>query len=296
MQLQGEIAPSCPLCRNQETHLLLSDPLPFGWTRKIYRCTSCGSGFASPMPSPEQIAQFYNADYFTFLETGMVTRLRMKRIRKFLLQLAAAGRLLDVGCGTGEFMELMRKIGFEVEGIELSPYAVVRAKAKGLAVWEGDFETLSSQLPANHYDIITMLDVIEHLPNPAEALSLSHRLLKAGGWIFLHTPDYTNVLLGTHLYIITKEWERVHLVYFTPEGLETILNRCGFQKVKVFRCPPFPPGPPCRSLRSHDLSLWRKVGKALIWIYKWATKSLLIAIGVSLPGAALVAWGQKPVE
>lgn len=246
-------------------------------------------------PSPEQVIQFYDTEYFACLKGSMVTKLRMKRIKKFLCQLTMTGCLLDVGCGTGEFMKLARKIGFNpVEGVELSPHAAEKARAKGFNVWEGAFEIIATQLPAESYDVITMLDFIEHVPDPAETLSLCQRLLKIGGWVFLHTPDYSNILSDTHLHIITKDWERVHLVYFTPIGLEAVLKRCGFQKVQVFRCPPFPPGPPLHSLHRPDLPLWRKVSKVLTWVYKWVTKSLMIKMGIYSIGGTIVAWGQKP--
>jgi SAM-dependent methyltransferase len=97
------------------------------------------------------------------------------------------GRLLDVGCGNGDFLQFAQRAGWEAIGVDPDPKAVEIARARGLTVHLGTLETL--QEPPESLQGITMNHVIEHVHDPRATLTRCYRLLKPGGWLWLETPN-----------------------------------------------------------------------------------------------------------
>jgi 2-polyprenyl-3-methyl-5-hydroxy-6-metoxy-1,4-benzoquinol methylase len=288
----------CLLCQGERVSFYLEDPLPWGWSKLIYRCADCGGGFVFPMPSREQIQQFYDSSYFSKREEsgfgyteydseGVFLSRFFNDMLNHLQRLVQKGRLLDVGCADGAFLERARARGFEGEGVEMALWAVEKARERGLVVWQGAFEEVSAHLPEEHYDVITLLDVLEHVPCPKGFLRGVWRLLKKGGWVFIHTPNYEGSgLRFKSEALLTKS--REHLLYFTPRSLTALLQKEGFQKVKVGTRPP---GLPVRALRDPQTSRLMKIGKLLTWVYKrW-----IITPWFPLNWQSMYAWGQKEV-
>jgi len=100
---------------------------------------------------------------------------------------AQSGRLLDVGCGSGEWHKFMQQMGWLVEGIDFDLFAVEKAKNKGLQVKLGTLE--AQEYPDNHFDAITMTHVIEHAHSPLRLLRECHRILKPGARLVVVTPN-----------------------------------------------------------------------------------------------------------
>ena len=97
------------------------------------------------------------------------------------------GSLLDVGCGEGSFLWLMRELGWTVRGVELDPRAAAVARARGLEITESSIEQAS--LPSDAFDVITMSHVIEHVLDPVSVLAAVRRALRPGGMLYLFTPN-----------------------------------------------------------------------------------------------------------
>ena len=136
------------------------------------------------------------------------------------------GRLLDVGCGNGRFLAQMRKLGWEVVGVEPDPEAVRIAKERfGLEVFQGTLE--EAGFPDNSFDAITMNHVIEHVPDPIRLLAECRRVLKPGGKLVVVTPNIWSLgrrLFGEHW----RGWEVPrHLFLFSPKSLRTCAERAG---------------------------------------------------------------------
>ena len=139
-------------------------------------------------------------------------------------------RLLDVGCGSGDFMLLAQRAGWQCVGVEPDPEAVKVARQRGLSVIEGDINTLHHQSEA--YDGITLNHVIEHVHHPQAVFSDCYRLLRKGGWLWLETPNLDSQGHAR----FGADWVGLdiprHLVVFTYHTLTSLLQQVGFQRIE----------------------------------------------------------------
>lgn len=137
------------------------------------------------------------------------------------------GRLLDVGCGTGQTIELMQNLGWQVEGVDFDPAAIENARNKGLNVRLGQLE--EQQYIDNYFDVITMSHVIEHIHNPLSIVRECRRILKPGGCLVIVTP---NVKSFGRLYFKTA-WLSLdpprHLHIFSLSALSNLVKKAGFK-------------------------------------------------------------------
>ena len=140
------------------------------------------------------------------------------------------GRLLDVGCGNGLFLELAREMGWSAAGVDFDASAVEQARAKGFSVAHGGVDVLAEP---KAFDAITSSHVLEHVPDPLDHLRRLRALLKPGGILWLQTPNLDS--LGARLY--GRDWRDLdpprHLVLFNRESLFSLLRRAGFQDIEV---------------------------------------------------------------
>jgi SAM-dependent methyltransferase len=139
-----------------------------------------------------------------------------------------SGEILDVGCGTGRYLEWMREKGWKANGIDMSEAAVEKARQKGLDARAGDLLD-GSPWAKGSFDVVTMWDVIEHLSAPAPTLRVIHGLLRPGGRLLVATPNIDSVparLLGT--YWMPLEMPR-HLTCFSPSTIKGLLEKTGFR-------------------------------------------------------------------
>jgi 2-polyprenyl-3-methyl-5-hydroxy-6-metoxy-1,4-benzoquinol methylase len=140
-------------------------------------------------------------------------------------------RLLDVGCGDGRMLKLMQDLGWCVEGVDFDPVAVENGKNKGLKVRLG---TLEDQIyPDNHFDVITMSHLIEHVCDPLRLLLECYRILKPGGRLVVVTPNS-----GSWGHRIFREsWLHLdpprHLYIFSLPSLRNIITKAGFQRARL---------------------------------------------------------------
>lgn len=200
----------------------------------IMRCAACGVEFIWPQPDASYREQLYSQDYYQSwgdIRTNTALRDMKRRTADFYLGLIApykqAGNLLDVGCAAGYFLESARDRGFVPYGIEYSVFsaAVAQEKFGKNAVEAGTIET--SRFPAGFFDVITMIDLLEHVTEPAATLARAKTLLKPDGIIVIVTPDtaaLTNTLMG-------KRWthyKKEHLYYFNKQSMRALAGRAGF--------------------------------------------------------------------
>ena len=213
----------------------------------IYGCDDCGLLFQWPMPEAEDLEAAY---------AGVVDPLYMSerenRILTFRNVIRALGpatgrRLLDVGAYCGYFLEVARERGFRVEGLELSRWAATHARAQGFTVHSEPLEVLANT--AERYEVLTMWDVVEHLPDPREELAAARMLLVPGGRLYLSTID-TGSLVARMLGARWPWLMDMHLVYFDRPTLSALLAEAGFRVTGI-------------STYSHTVSagyLLRKIG------------------------------------
>ncbi|GAB4124721.1 MAG: hypothetical protein Fur0040_06720 [Sideroxydans sp.] len=214
------------------------------------RCTQCGVFWLDPAPLPTEMWKAYTAYHTHGRQRGQAwlslmhrfIRLlwwarwqrnglwrEMQALRFMFLRAAVPGRLLDVGCGGGRFMRRMHKLGWQVEGNDFDPQAAARVQRDyGLPVHIGDLAACN--LPAGHYDAITLSQAIEHVYDPAATLREIHRLLKPGGLLVLTTPNPESRCAhtwGVHW----RGWEAPRHVQLFP--LATLRALCEQQHYEV---------------------------------------------------------------
>lgn len=149
----------------------------------------------------------------------------------FLPNPMSGAKLLDVGCGSGQFLERMRNLGWQVEGNDFDPAAVAAALAKGLNVRLGTL--VDQNYPDEAFDVVTMSHVIEHVYDPVGLLREVRRILKNQGKVVLLTPNTGS--LG-HQYF-RQDWRGLevprHIYLFNIENIYQMFARSGFNQIKV---------------------------------------------------------------
>lgn len=230
----------CTICRRTDPGLKYTID---GW--RIVRCRACHHLYVSPRPATSEIHAIYDESYFAnpaFRATdhdayfGYMDYIRDRaNIQRRLAQVLARierhewkGRLLDVGCGLGFFVEVAQIHSWEAMGVELNEYAVAWARQHvSDQVKHGTVETID--VPDNYFDCVTMFDVIEHLPDPREELREIWRVLRPGGLLVVVTPDAGSIVsrsLADHWLEMKRAPEHLH--FFSVDGLATLLALNGF--------------------------------------------------------------------
>jgi len=142
------------------------------------------------------------------------------------------GSVLDIGCGTGRFLEFAQTHGWQIAGLELCA-GVGRETASRLRAQVYLGSVFDVELPKEKFDLVTMFDCIEHLEDPLRALTICHRTLKPGGVLAITTPNFKGIgrlLLGPQAFAI---WPDTHIVYFMPRSLRFALRQVNFDHIKI---------------------------------------------------------------
>jgi SAM-dependent methyltransferase len=185
-------------------------------------------------------ATIYTRDYFQggqrdgYADYQGSDKERAVEFRKLLEDLSSAGigsgKLLEVGCAYGYFLDEARE-SFQVSGIELSEDAVADCRARGLDVVRYPVPSFFAE--RGPFDVVVMLDVLEHLVDPGLLLLELHRHTRPGAAIVLTTGDFGSLMsraLGRQWRLMTPPQ---HLWYFTKESIEKLLGRSGFRLVEL---------------------------------------------------------------
>lgn len=223
----------CPFCGSLERAVVFSR-----FEINIFQCQTCTLGYSGEFPVdtndvysdrdylPIAISDYQvNAEY----RKRRFGTERLSIITQYLGQEQKGARLLDVGCGTGWFLECARDAGFDVSGLELGRELAKHTSDRlGIEVWSRPLGEMSVDAP---YDVITMFDVLEHAPDPKEILRCIYCLLKPGGIALFFVPNLDSlgfkVLKGNSSLCMPVE----HLFYFTETALRPVLDHMGFQTV-----------------------------------------------------------------
>ena len=227
----------CPVCDARSvTRFATIRHFPYS------RCRACGLTFANPVPSNEVLDAFYNSPFY-----GNYRRLEAKRIardRYFSISMYTDMRrlaswlggdqsltILDYGCGPGAFLALLRdEFGFSnVEGLELSRVGVEFARQHyGLTV-----ASSTAELRRQFYDCVILIEVIEHLPDPAAIFSQLSKLVRPGGHVLITTPSVDN-LLGRFFPSLCMHYTAPsHISLFTRQALASLLSRFSFEIERI---------------------------------------------------------------
>jgi 2-polyprenyl-3-methyl-5-hydroxy-6-metoxy-1,4-benzoquinol methylase len=251
--------PQCPVCGDDEPDLR------YRITRfQVLRCRGCDQVYLYPLPSPEEIremfARLYTSgegsvpelkSYYAYCYDDEPSNPLVQLYERWLVGVEAhhpPGRLLDVGCGTGLFLSVARRRGWQPFGIDDSAEATKHAREHfGLDVWVGDFADFRAEAgEIGRFDAITGWDIIEHARKPLLLLEAMRACLAPGGVLALSTPNQRSILdiVAGALYRLSggratsaleKFYIEQHFLYFTPATLASAFSRAGFETLQLER-------------------------------------------------------------
>jgi len=206
----------------------------------INRCRHCGLVYVSPRLSEEIMKYVYNDDAAATIShrycwNGASDGFRFRGILARLVSLRPEGKLLDVGCGVGQFLAEARRAGpWSVAGLEPSASAAAQARqAAGCIVHSTSLD--DAPLEPGSFDVITMFGVLEHLHDPRRALQRVHGLLRPDGVLAVYVPNFQYLRVkdaGPVAWLRTGRWSDLHpqehMFQFTPRSLRQMLENSGF--------------------------------------------------------------------
>lgn len=214
----------------------------------IVRCRQCGLTYENPRHSQQTLHDIYTETYYDhdgltnglefygyddYLRDEENIKITFTKRLETIERYARQGALLDVGCATGFFLDLARDHGWDVAGTEVSEFAAQYAHDRfGLDVRLGTLKELA--LDAQAFDVVTMWDVIEHVPDPMEELREVRRIMRDGGVLSIITPDAGSIVAR----ILGRRWEefrrvREHLYFFSLRTLSEMLHKAGFEILRT---------------------------------------------------------------
>jgi 2-polyprenyl-3-methyl-5-hydroxy-6-metoxy-1,4-benzoquinol methylase len=211
----------------------------------LVKCTGCDLAYVGNPPDFSELEELYSPDvgyHDDIAMPGSAEFTRMDDIAKRHLAIvrryAKAGKLLDVGCSTGLFLNRANQAGFACSGVEFSRQSAEYARASfGLEVLHGDIA--AAQDRTGTYDIVTMFDVIEHVPDPSRDIRAISDLLKPDGLFILSTPNIDGLFprLSYPFAKLLDYWPHPepphHLYQFSVKTMAAMLERNGFQPVQT---------------------------------------------------------------
>ncbi|HVK03347.1 MAG TPA: class I SAM-dependent methyltransferase [Armatimonadaceae bacterium] len=205
-------------------------------TFRAVRCLRCGTRRLDPRPPADDMARYYAPATYARAE-GADSEVG-KRLDAYSARLADKvrsvsnarnpGRALDVGCGDGRFLAALRARGWEVAGTETDPVAAELARGRtGATIYEDTLDALPGD--AGPFDLVSLVHVLEHVPDPRATLADCLRLLHPGGKLLLALPNAASAeaaLFGSAWYHLDLPR---HLWGFTPRSLTRLLEETGFR-------------------------------------------------------------------
>jgi len=226
--IQENIA--CPVCNGAALHQYTKGEF------NVAQCTECKTLFIENPPS--DTSALYDESYFFGGESGgygsydeekETMRATFEKCLDLISEYQTGGALFDVGAATGYFLALARDRGFSVSGIDISAAAAREATKKGIEVETGTLETVRHQ--PDSYDVVTMFDVLEHVPHPDALVKEAADMLRRGGILMGCTPDSMSV----NARLMGKRWHLLcppeHLVLMNDKSLRLLLAEQGFTTV-----------------------------------------------------------------
>lgn len=225
----------------------------------VKKCLDCSFVFLDPQPTQEALKKYYPSKkyyaYSTNRKRGLFELLREYLIAHYyssnFISLAIStfiqkvpaipsyaknGKVLDIGCGAGDTLVLLKKVGWGTYGLDMDTWALANAKKRGLKNLRlGTYKALT-QYQDHYFDAIRLYHVIEHIEDPRSCLSLIRKKLKKNGELVIGTPNVGSIvskLFGSYWYNLDAPR---HVVLFSPKTLGILLEKEGFSVEKTEYC------------------------------------------------------------
>lgn len=197
-------------------------------TFRVVRCLNCSHVFCSPLPKNiyRNYEDVVDKEYLRHSQTRVLSS---QSVLNIMRSYVPKGKILDIGCATGDFLKAARDLGYSVEGLELSRWSSEVVESRGIKVYKELLVSLSRRLP-RRFDIITLFGVIEHFQNPFDEMLYINKLLKPGGVLVIWTGDVKGIIsriLGRRWWY----WQGQHVQYFTSKSLNNLAKLTGFKHI-----------------------------------------------------------------
>jgi 2-polyprenyl-3-methyl-5-hydroxy-6-metoxy-1,4-benzoquinol methylase len=227
----------CPICKSNNINSVfkVKDYTVSNEIFEIVECNNCTLRFTQNVANENEIGKYYASDnYISHSDTqvGLVNKL-YHAVRKKTLQAKqkliarktnlSKGSILDIGCGTGAFLNCMQQVGWQIKGLE--PDASARDKAKALY----NLDTAPSHelfnIPTSSFDAITMWHVLEHVHDLQNYIAQLKKILKPNGKIFIAVPNYTSYDASHYKELWAAYDVPRHLYHFSPEAITKLITQ-----------------------------------------------------------------------
>tara|TARA_B100001123_G_C15273541_1_gene1011227 strand:+ start:329 stop:1303 length:975 start_codon:yes stop_codon:yes gene_type:complete len=239
--MQSETKRTIPICRlcDKESETISFDKIKDNKTYGAYECQGCKIWFTHPVPSSDELSEFYSTGNYR-AETGkrfvpilekiiyFLTIRKRNRIKRYVKK----GRILDIGCGRGLFLNIMKQDGWNVVGQEFDEKSAYYSISNyGIDVRAGSLE---GKFESESFDVVNINHVLEHLEKPGETLAECYRILKKSGLLVVAVPniDSFQAMFGK------CNWFQldipIHLFHFSSQSLVKLLEKKSF-KVNLIR-------------------------------------------------------------
>lgn len=225
---------NCPICQNKSTHKTFS----FSSHDKninVYECNQCDFEYLDIWDDIDFVKSLYSGNNYIFthnISNDKKVTLKFDEYKNNYLRikpfLKKHSHLLEIGCGDGKFLDMVKNDVASVECIELSPPQVLKLRKKGYKCYDLMIEDLKIE---KKYDVICLFAVLEHVANVENFLTVLKKFLKPDGNIFIEVPNRKNILFsGFKVESFRKFYYRdIHLYYFTPNSLKKLLSNNGYK-------------------------------------------------------------------
>jgi len=243
---ENDESPHCLICDSRD-HLIIHRLN--GWN--MLKCRNCTLVYVDPLPSAEQLSTAAEDAHSGASAVEVKTYHRIRRLDNandpvikscndtlMMIELATTGRtLLDIGCGEGTFAAVANKRGWKVQALDTSITATKIARDTYY------LNTINCTFPCNNlldgqkFDAIVMLDILEHIPNPVEAVAAAGKLLREGGVLYVNSPNHRSLLCWTIdllgklripaiQALLNSYYNPAHVTVFNPNSLSQLMIKC----------------------------------------------------------------------
>lgn len=238
-----EILNICPICNGNaiKTILSLEDYFLTNEIFYICECQFCSFKITNPRPSEKELSKYYESDEYrshSYNSKGsidqvykLVRRYTLYNKANFIKEFISKGKLLDIGCGTGEFLNYMKKKKFEVTGIE--PNNKARFKAIEKYTLEVFDETELDQFPKASFDLVTLWHVLEHIYDLNQRIIQIKNLLKSNGLLIVAVPNCDSYDAKHYKNYWAAYDAPRHLYHFNTSTLIQLMKIYGFNHIKT---------------------------------------------------------------
>jgi SAM-dependent methyltransferase len=228
----------CPICGPSSTRTWLDDGKP---TRYV-RCATCGTVYASPRVSRARRYDWLDKRFSLSDDIFTLTSSRLPALAYEAQEIQSAirtGRILDIGCSIGSFLNLFSPVSWERYGVELSPSAADYAiHTYALQVHTGLLATAA--YPDGYFNVATIIDTLYYLDDPLADFREINRILKPDGVLAIEIPGQSFMLwrsFGLMSWLVDRCWSRLstdssYLFWFNPQALRRLLKKTGFEPIK----------------------------------------------------------------